>query len=166
MTEYFDVYDKDFQKTGKIVVRGSNLSEGEYHLVVDVILYNAAEEVLLQKRADDKAYCPGYWGLTGGAVDAGEDSLAAIIRETKEEIGVNIKPDELTFFCRQNGVDAALFVDIFTAPCNLLPADMKMQKEEVSELRWCTAEEFENFVAAGIFMPTLIKAVRKFFSDK
>lgn len=165
MTEYFDVYDKNFCKTGKIIERGGKLATGEYHLAVDVILYNSRRQVLLQKRAENKNYCPGFWGLTGGAANAGEDSLTAIIRETKEEVGVVLKPEKVKFFCRQNGEDAALFVDIFTAECNLPVSEMKMQVEEVGEIKWCSGAEFEKLAESGCFMPALIQAVRKYFAE-
>ncbi|MEO0386724.1 MAG: NUDIX domain-containing protein [Pseudomonadota bacterium] len=38
----------------------------------------------------------GYWGLFGGAVDAGETVLAAAVRETEEELGLALPP---TAFC-------------------------------------------------------------------
>jgi len=47
---------------------------------------------LLQLR-DQKAdiFFPGHWGLFGGAVDQGEDSLTALYRELEEELHLRIQ---------------------------------------------------------------------------
>lgn len=165
MTEYFDVYDLNRNKTGKIIARGDKVDAGEFLLAVDVILYNRQGQVLLQKRTEDKSYCPGFWGLTGGAVDCGEDTRTAIIRETKEEIGVEISPEDMTFYYTQEGEDGDLFVDVFIAECNFPAEEMQFQKEEVSELKWCSAKEFEEIAEAGKFMPTLVYVMRKFLKE-
>jgi 8-oxo-dGTP pyrophosphatase MutT (NUDIX family) len=47
------------------------------------------EILLLQKISDHKLY-PGLWGIPGGKVDPGEDSVTAMVREIWEETGNKI----------------------------------------------------------------------------
>lgn len=43
---------------------------------------------LMQLRSERPGiFYPGHWGLFGGALDAGEDFDAALVRELKEELG-------------------------------------------------------------------------------
>lgn len=115
--ECFDVYDKDRNLTGKKITRGENssLSDGEYHLVTDLILVNSKGEFLIQKRTASKSYCPNMWGLTGGSVVAGENSVQGIVRETEEEIGLKLQAEDLTLFHKAYGVDQPILVDVWVA---------------------------------------------------
>lgn len=59
-------------------------------LGVAVALINSAKEVLLERRSD----C-GWWGITGGKLDLGEDIEDCAVREIKEECSVEIKRESL-----------------------------------------------------------------------
>ena len=64
---------------------------GKFLPVSDVVgcLFWAEGKILLLKRATEKSY-PGRWGLPGGKINEGESRLDAIIREVKEETGINL----------------------------------------------------------------------------
>ena len=50
------------------------------------------QKALLLRRADNDDFLPGYWEIVGGKIEWGEDPLAGLIREVKEESGLDIKP--------------------------------------------------------------------------
>ena len=58
--------------------------------VVAVALLDADNRVLLAQRPEGK-HLAGYWEFPGGKVEAGETPEAALIRELKEELGIDIK---------------------------------------------------------------------------
>ena len=47
---------------------------------------------LLGKRAEWKSKAPGYWCPISGHIESNETENEAVIREAKEEIGVEVKP--------------------------------------------------------------------------
>ncbi|MCR9174804.1 MAG: 8-oxo-dGTP diphosphatase MutT [Alphaproteobacteria bacterium] len=57
-------------------------------LVVAVVLVDSDGRVLIAKRPEGKAMA-GLWEFPGGKVDPGETPEAALIRELKEELGVD-----------------------------------------------------------------------------
>ena len=58
-------------------------------IVVSLALINDANEILLSKRPKNK-HLAGFWEFPGGKVEAGEVPEIALIREIKEELGINI----------------------------------------------------------------------------
>ncbi len=61
---------------------------------VDVLLIlTHGEHVLLALRAGT-GYADGMWNLPSGKLETGEDAISALIRETHEEIGVRLAPDD------------------------------------------------------------------------
>lgn len=57
-------------------------------LVVAVVLVDADGRVLIAKRPDGKKMA-GLWEFPGGKVDPGETPEAALIRELREELGID-----------------------------------------------------------------------------
>ena len=55
-------------------------------------------QVLLSRRANT-GWMDGHLVLPGGHVEAGETPAKAMMREAKEELGIDIKPSDLMFVC-------------------------------------------------------------------
>ena len=68
------------------------------HKVIPAVYLIAMKDnrVLLGLR-QNTAYCDGWLGLPSGHVELGESPIQAMIREAKEEIGMVLKPENLTF---------------------------------------------------------------------
>lgn len=62
---------------------------------VFVVIRNEQGEILLQQRANTGCL-DGYWDLPSGHIEYGESLRDAAARETKEEVDVDVSPDDLT----------------------------------------------------------------------
>ena len=91
MSELWDIYDINRKPTGRTVERGKPMKSGEYHIVVNVWIRNSKGEWLISKRTPNKHF-PLLWEPTGGSAVSGESSFDAAIRETREELGVELDP--------------------------------------------------------------------------
>lgn len=59
-------------------------------LRVAAIIHNSLGEILLIQQKKKKSKKPGYWLLPGGGVEFGETAELALIRELKEELGLDV----------------------------------------------------------------------------
>lgn len=66
-------------------------------LVVAAALTNEVGEILLQLRPEGRSMA-GLWEFPGGKVELNETPESALVRELKEELGLDIDPVALTSF--------------------------------------------------------------------
>lgn len=141
--------DENGMKTGRRIVRGQGLRLGDFHLVVHVWIRNDEHEFLIQRRADHLNWMPGIWATTGGSVIAGEDSLTGAIRETKEELGIDVNPDRLDKIARLRRIDS--IVDLWLAEIRMDEWVVPCLGAEVSEVKWASKSEIREMVSYGQF---------------
>ena len=152
--EILDLYDNKKNKMNKTLIReNGEPDDGEFKLSIHLWIINSKGEFLIQKRSASRKANPNKWAFTGGAVDAGEESYQGAIREAKEEMGIDLKPDDIEFllgFKREHD-----FVDVFIAKSEVDISDVKMQESEVSESRWVNPSELDKLIEDGEFVPAI-----------
>ncbi|GAA1695585.1 NUDIX hydrolase [Kribbella yunnanensis] len=58
------------------------------------VVLRRGDEVLMMLRANT-GYMDGYWAVPAGHVEHGESAAEAAVREVREEVGVEIAPEDL-----------------------------------------------------------------------
>jgi 8-oxo-dGTP diphosphatase len=148
MSEYFDVLDENGDYTGKVETRENCHKEGIVHKAVAAFIINSKNQVLLQKRSKSQKMWPDMWDLSsGGHVDSGEFGFQAITREIKEELGIEVNKNEMTFIGASFSTN--IKKDIVNKHINeyyIINKDvdetkLELQKEEVSEVKWIDKDE-------------------------
>ena len=91
-----DILDDDGQRTGKVVTKKEAHKRGLFHPTVHIWFFTHDGRVLLQQRGEYKKTFPLLWDVSvAGHISAGEEVRNAALREIKEEIGLEIKEDQL-----------------------------------------------------------------------
>lgn len=86
--EHFETFDDDGRPLG-LVPRSRVHALGLWHRSTHVLLFAAADVLIVQRRAADKDLSPGCWDLSVGEhLKPGEDYLTAAHRGLAEELGV------------------------------------------------------------------------------
>lgn len=155
--ELWDIYDNNKQRTGHTMKRNDwCLQDGEYHLTVLGVVARPDGRFLITKRVMTKAWAPGWWEVSGGAVQAGEDSRDAVIREVKEETGLDVTDADGGYvfsYKRENpGEGDNYFVDIYRFIMDFEESDVTLQEEETDGFMLATAEQIKEFAGQGIFL--------------
>lgn len=155
MEELFDVFDRSGNYLGvkpKSFCHSNN--PGVYHKPVWVWICNSKGEVLLQKRSPNKKWFPNRWDSSAtGHVTAGETMISGCQREIFEEIGLNLKEQDIKFV-GEYVADAVWEIgQVYKAVADVEIADMSVQVEEVAELKWVTFDELEKLIYTENFMP-------------
>lgn len=143
MEETVDVLDEFGRFTGKVEKLSVCHSQGLWHRAVFGLIVNESGDILLQQRSEKKKLWPGKWDITvGGHVQSGELGKDAIIRETKEELGLNITEKEINFLVsstsryNNNGYINNHYDECFIIKKDVNINELKLQESEVSDVRF------------------------------
>ena len=131
--------------------RYAAIGTGENKLVVFACIFSADGRLLIQQRSEEKSM-GGHWDVSaGGAVQAGESSLAAVVRETAEELGLRLPAD--TFVKLLTLYYEGHLHDIYAALWDGKAEDLTLQTGEVSAAKWAREEEVLAMIDSGEFLP-------------
>ncbi len=146
--EFVDVYDENKVKTGKIINRNDKdkLSENEFTLSVHCWIVNSKNEILITQR-NRNLNRGGMWEDTHGGVKTGETSLEGMIRELKEELGINIEENELILV--KTLKRKKVFRDCYVVFKDILVDSINFNDDEVMACKFVSIEEFKEIIKKG-----------------
>lgn len=154
MKELWDLYNQHREKTELTMVRGEEIPDGYFHLVVSVWIKNSVGEYLLTQRHPSKTY-PLKWECTGGSVISGETSLQGAIREVREELGINLDSQSGTLLYRIRRNQLNDFYDVWMFIADNSIDDMHLQSSEVVDAKWVKKEEIMRMYKENKLHPLL-----------
>lgn len=100
------------------------------------------EHVLFMKRQSHKID-GSLWGIPGGRFEKGETAHQTIIREIKEETGIDLSGKSLQYFGKvyYRVPEIDFIYHMFAHALEKIPKDIAVDPAEHSEYRWITLHE-------------------------
>ena len=147
--ELIQIVDENGNFTGQIIDKEEAHDKNLLHNEVAAFIINDKKQVLLQKRSANKRFNPNKWALCAGHVDAYENLEDAILREVKEEVGLDISKDDLHQFGEREFtiIDSNSHITYFYyIKSNLNEKDFIIQKEELSEVKWFDIDDVIDMI--------------------
>jgi isopentenyl-diphosphate Delta-isomerase len=143
--EIFDIVNDRDEVIGQLA-RKEVHRQGLKHRAVHVLIFNSRGEVFLQKRSMKKDNFPGAWDSSAaGHVDSGEGYDACVLRETREELGVELPcvPERVLRIdaCEETGQE---FVWVYRCEHE---GPFQLHPEEIETGAWFAPEEVTRWMA-------------------
>jgi 8-oxo-dGTP diphosphatase len=113
-------------------------------------------QVLLCHRCPNRRWYPNVWDFAGGHVESGESPRAALVRELREELAVEVAMEDVDIEPRRQLVTTGLHLSLWRIdswvgePVNAAP-------EEHDEIRWFEVNEALTLPLAHATYPKLLK---------
>lgn len=118
-------------------------------------IFDEDGKFLILRRTKTAPSKPNNWDLPGGAIEIGEDAGEAIVREIKEETGLQVEDLKPFDVYSEYDEDDEFWVSIAYF------AKTKSKKVKLSfehdEFKWVTPEEFKNYSQSKRFLRFLKK---------
>jgi len=124
----------------------------QHNVVAGILIRDG--RVLLCQRKRDLAWYSGVWDLVGGHIEASETPLAALRRECREELGIDIgEPDEELKIVLPNIELRVYIVSTWTGePANTAP-------HEHDAIGWYNASEIDSLCLSDEKLAPLLKKI-------
>ncbi|GGP03303.1 NUDIX domain-containing protein [Nonomuraea glycinis] len=116
--------------------------------VAGVIIDDQGRALLTQRRDN------GHWEAPGGILELDEDITTGLLREVREEAGLEVEPMALTGVYKnmQRGIVALVF------RCRMTGGEL-IETDETRAFRWVTADEVEE-LSIQVFGVRVLDAMR------
>jgi isopentenyl-diphosphate delta-isomerase type 1 len=149
--EWFDLVDEKGKVIGKAPRHAVHGNPALLHPTVHLHVFNDRGQLFLQKRSQEKDLFPGYWDTAvGGHVSSGESIEQALVRESKEELGIDIdqiKP--LYRYVMRNRFESEL-VHTFEMLHN---GPFELNQSEIEDGRFWSGFEIRKMIGKNILTP-------------
>lgn len=156
MEELIDILDENGNKTGKIETRTQLHEKGLWHRIIVVSIIDKNGHLLMQQRSINKEVNPSKWDVSvAGHVSSGQTSIEAAIRESSEELGIEINEKELKYILtyknsrqiKENYIDKEIFECYIVNKEEIIERkDIKIQESEIEQVKLCELSEFNKLV--------------------
>ena len=167
MSEAVILVDENDSAIGSASKVSAHYQAGLLHRAFSVLMFDREGRLLLQKRADDKVTFPGVWANSccshplssdteSELIDASGVKRAAI-RKLHQELGIS--PDELSLndfhFVTKMMYSARMNADWIEREIDHIliiqaDVDIKINQNEVSEIKWVSKQELRQILAGDI----------------
>lgn len=144
--ELWDLYYENREPAGTTHVRGQDIPQGLYHLVVHVWIRNSRGEYIISQRSADRPSFPLMWECVGGSAISGESSADAALREVKEEIGIDLPADsgKIVYSVVRKTINGVRYADILDAWLFEYDGEINLNNvtsNEATQAKWMNREE-------------------------
>ena len=115
-----------------------------------------------EKTSEEKG---SKYSSTGGHVTHGEDGMTTILRELKEELGLDVKENEVETIALVKHPERPCLINLYLLEKELDPDTLKLQTEEVDSVEWMTKEEILSLIDDGKFLGSHGYLFKKYFNN-
>jgi 8-oxo-dGTP diphosphatase len=116
-------------------------------LVVAGIIFNGTD-VLIAKRAQNKSQA-GLWEFPGGKIEFGESSEECLIRELREELGIEVVVNHFIMENVHHYDKVSIKLQAFH--CQYLSGEIELNAHD--EVRWVQRHQLKDFIFAPADVP-------------
>ena len=149
--EYWDVYDKKGKWKRRVIRKGERLKNDEYHIIVEGWILRDDGNFIIQRRALDKKSFAGMWYCSAvGSVISRGTPKEGMVREFKEELGIDISEEELHL--KRIITEKNTIFYIFLVRKNISLGEIKLQEEEVMDVDLADPNKIRKMVEDKTFI--------------
>ena len=141
--EYLQVFDENKRMLNEKIERElkKTLPDGKYFMIILLFIQNEKGELLVQKTSVNRN---NELAFTGGHVTFGDDGFKTVIKEAKEELGIDLLPNEFKLI--DTLCVKCAYVEIYYSNKKIDINKLNLQEEEVEYVKWRSIEQINKLI--------------------
>lgn len=165
--ELFDIFDENNQPLGFTKPRKEVHQTLRYwHRATQIWITNSRKEILCQLRSAFQDVNPSKWmSFFGGHLKTGQDYLASAVQETKEEIGLDIKPSQLIPIGVKKNEKHKHFSQTYILQWDGEAGSLRLDKNEIESIKWLSVDELQKEINQGKYCNTIDDKVIEYINN-
>jgi 8-oxo-dGTP diphosphatase len=170
MEEFVDLMDENGNELGIKKEKNRVHLDGDWHKGAHAWILKG-DKILLQRRASRKEFFPDCFDVScGGHVKSGETFEETLVRELKEELGLSVKKEDLTFLEKRRQISLVKpknlvsreILGVFLLKLDVNLKNLDIDKSEISEVRLFDIDELKNLLK---YKPEMFVSDKKYFFE-
>ena len=133
------------------VLEGGAMGDQPYVIAGKVMIQNADGRFLFIRRSQSSNHFKAQWEMPGGKMDPGETLSDCLIRETKEETGLDIAIDHV-MGAAEGDIPAYRLAYLFLS-AHVVGSEVIRLSDEHDDFKWVTPEEALDLDLCPAFVP-------------
>lgn len=122
------------------------------------LVINEANELLVVWESVHRHHSRKYYKLPGGALRPGEHLIDGVMREVREETGIETRFEALMGFRHWHGYRYDKSDIYFICRLRPLNTDIRIQESEIAEAKWMPLDDYLESEYVGAFNRQMVKA--------
>ena len=136
--------------------RKKEVEQGKYFMIILLFIENNNNKFLIQKTSVNRK---SEYATTGGHVTFGDTALKTVIKEAKEELGLDLKESEIKEIETVKGKYG--YISIYYCNKEIDIDKLTIQEEEVESLHWMSIDEINELIKKENFRKSNIIPLQK-----
>jgi len=144
----------------------SNKERERYKIPIAVFMMLIKNNELLMIQRATTRWMDGFWSLPAGSLDPNEDVLSAVIRETREEVGVNINKESVKLVnVMHTNVEEKDWLNLIFMTNEWEGEPKNMEPDKCDEIKWASYDELPDDLSGHGHETLKAIAAKKYYSE-
>ena len=159
----WDLYDKNFNKTDKVINETDDIEDGLYHYSVNIWIVNSKKQLLLIRNTlNYNIHYPGFWNSVNGNVLSGENPIECCIRSVKNIIGIELNNNDFEKLDTKLRDPYHYIYETYIVKKDININEIKFNDSSAIQAKWIDLKEIYNMIENGEIAWVMISRLEEY----